>query len=196
MTQETFPPMQTGPYPDVPSDFGHWLAGFIDGEGCFTIDRIGKKNRTACYACRFSLRLRNDDSPIVDEIHRRTGLGQIVAKALQTNPTWESKPAVVWQVFSRADCLGLVALLDRHPLRAKKARDYALWREAVVVWGTARRTSTGANAPVWARMLELRERLQAVREYRDPHLADPEVVRSNTVRSNNQLAMLEPGVRR
>lgn len=33
--------MPAADYPDVPPHFGHWLAGFIDGEGCFGIRKSG-----------------------------------------------------------------------------------------------------------------------------------------------------------
>jgi hypothetical protein len=52
--------------------FGHWFAGFVDGEGCFLITRVGKS-----YRCIFSLHLRGDDRPILEEIHRNLGIGTV-----------------------------------------------------------------------------------------------------------------------
>lgn len=37
-------------------------------------------------------------------------------------------------VASKAGAVGLVELLDHFPLRAKKSRDFAIWREAVEAW--------------------------------------------------------------
>ena len=45
----------------------------------------------------------------------------------------------MWYVTSKRDLARLVAYFDQFPLRAKKARDYVLWREAVAIYlkGTA-----------------------------------------------------------
>lgn len=184
--------MQTRSYPDVPPDFGHWLAGFIDGEGCFSIEHIHRPSRTAsCYACRFTLRLRNDDLPILENILLRTGCGKVVRyKDKARAQWWNSKPAAIWHVFSKEDCLRLVALLDEYPLRAKKARDYAVWREAVVAWQGARRTTIrGRNAAVWATLASCKERLQSGRLYLPPGL--PKELESDAVASADQLVLGE-----
>jgi hypothetical protein len=135
--------------------FLHWLAGLIDGEGCF---QIKARNRPygVTYACHFSLRLRDDDEEIVREIAARTGLGRV---------HWRSRnglggnDTVVWEVERRADVRALVMILDEHPLRSRKRRDFEVWREGVAEWATLRR---GAD---WSRMAELRKRLVATRAY-------------------------------
>jgi hypothetical protein len=118
--------------------FGHWLAGFIDGEGCFEVYR----NAAGWYCCRFTLNVRADDERILLEIQRRAGVGIVQAKRLaHRGDGADRKPQVRWVVINKPDCIGLVALLDRYPLRAKKARDYAIWREAVSEWSRIRRHS-------------------------------------------------------
>src|SRR4051812_8024445 len=102
--------------------FGHWLAGFIDGEGCFLIVRT----RTY-HQCRFSLKVRDDDIAVIEEIQQRTQIGRV--KANRSRNT--SNPQVEWIIDTKPDCLELVNILDKFPLRAKKARDYQIWREAV-----------------------------------------------------------------
>jgi hypothetical protein len=111
----------------LPSDdaaFGHWLAGFIDGEGSFMIVR-----RTAP-CCRFSLIVRDDDAAIMAEIADRTGFGRLRS----VNKKLPDRPCVGWEITSKADALALIDFLERFPLRAKKARDFAFWREAVLLW--------------------------------------------------------------
>lgn len=137
--------------------FGHWLAGFIDGEGCFVI-YCGKGN----WKCAFTLEVRADEAPILEEIVARTGVGVIRHNRARKN----SKPQAAWGIQSRADCLALVALLDAHPLRAKKAKDYAIWREAVLRWATVKRTNVlGTNSEAWEDIAALRQRLVEGRRY-------------------------------
>lgn len=50
---------------DVDDSFGHWLAGFIAGEGCF---RVHKEKEGGYYACHFTLKLQDGDSAILHEI--------------------------------------------------------------------------------------------------------------------------------
>lgn len=104
--------------------FGHWLAGFIDGEGCF---RIHSQKRGRYLTPAFHLKLRADDRPILEEIARRVGAGRLYDMPAHGT----SRPGTVWRCQSQADCRALAAVLDRYPLRAKKAREYAVWREAL-----------------------------------------------------------------
>lgn len=153
--------------------FGHWLAGFIDGEGCFGIDPCN--NGRGHYSCRFTLKLRADDADILREIHRRLGIGRLSRPRIDNGATSTIKacPVMRWTVNNKADCVALVALLDRCPLRAKKAGDYALWREAVIAWQSVERATgrspaskLAANRRTWAAMARLREQLLLGRVYR------------------------------
>jgi hypothetical protein len=67
-------------------------------------------------------------------------------------------------VSKKADAMALVAILDRYPIRAKKADDYAIWREAVLEWDKA----VSGTKFDWTRMNELREALKGVRVYVEP----------------------------
>lgn len=111
--------------------FFDWLAGFIDGEGCFRIHASpGRRSGSVRYSCRFVLGVRADDSEILHEIVRRTGIGTV-----QPHPRRGiGKPQARWSITSQPECYALVELLDAYPLRAKKAGDFAIWREAVVEW--------------------------------------------------------------
>lgn len=119
---------------DITDDFGHWLAGFVDGEGCFHIDgplkRSGKR-KGGQYSCAFQLNMREDDRPILEEIQKRTGLGKIYGRRAQNE---RHGGAAAWSVFTQAGCVALIALLDRYPLRSRKLVVYQLWRSAVLLW--------------------------------------------------------------
>jgi hypothetical protein len=130
------------------NDFGHWLAGFIDGEGCFQIVSNG-----GYYTPRFSVKVRADEKSIIERIRRKTGIGTITTYPYNG---LKGNPQVNWNVNSRQDCRALSDLLDKYPLRAKKAADFAIWRQA------ARLTGRGHQAQLAA----LRDDLKATREYK------------------------------
>ena len=156
-------------------DFGHWLAGWIDGEGCFLINRM----QTA-YQPRMRLHVRDDDAEILDEIVKRTGIGYVARQPARPSHGRRNNPQAEWRVMSKADCVALVELLDRYPLRAKKARDYAIWREAVLYWaGLEVKLRHGPNGETagrmphdWGPMERLRKQLVAGRQY-EPRAGSP-----------------------
>lgn len=150
--------MQHADYPEVPDDFGHWLAGFIDGEGCFQIVRNGTG-----FAMRFAITLRDDDRPLLTEIQTRTGLGKIYARRVTNANVSGANPTVIWNVARKADILRLVTLLDRYPLRGKKMLDFIIWREAVLYRKDGRnRPRANGN---WGPVPRLFDDLRAVRAY-------------------------------
>ena len=143
---------------DLSSDgFGFWLAGLIDGEGSFTIT----PNRPG-FTCRLTLGLRDDDSEILTEIRDRTGLGRVL---LHKRSGGNRQPLSLWRVERKADCQALCAILDAFPLRSKKSKDYAIWREAVDLMAAM----TGAVGPGqprdWSAVAELKEKLADVRRH-------------------------------
>jgi len=134
--------------------FAHWLAGLIDGEGCFII-RCPADRRVGCSA-RLTVWLRDDDTAILREIHQRLGLGSIRRQVPRSG-----NPSCVWVVQSRADTQALVEVLDHHPLRTRKAADYAIWRRAVEVLSAMPRGHRDSG-----QLFELRRQLKSVRKYR------------------------------
>jgi hypothetical protein len=130
--------------------FGHWLAGFIDGEGCFHVHR--KPQGT--FDCQFSISLRGDDLPILERCQRETGLGTIATQQREPNPIAR------WTVSSKAQCVGLRDLLRAFPLRAKKAREFETWSDALDAWLEHERGE-------WSNMEEARSRLMGMRDYED-----------------------------
>lgn len=150
----------------IDDGFGNWLAGFIDGEGSFYI----KEQRGNHWYCGFGLEVRNDDNDIVKEIYRRTGIGTLSLR----EPRNGNGAQISWKVQSVSDCLTFAGLLDTYPLRAKKARDYLVWREALDDQAAQRvrrgrkgpnRHASGFDPSYVARMRERREALKAIRIY-------------------------------
>lgn len=143
---------------DIDDAFGHWLAGFVDGEGCFFIWLHGTDNQ----ACILSVALRSDDRPILEEIQRRLGIGGIhdSHKRGNINPTSQ------WVVAKQSEVAQLVRLFDRYPLRAKKARDFMIWREAVAV--ICNRTDPMRRS----RLRALKNQMTAVRQFNSEFAVD------------------------
>ena len=136
--------------------FGHWLAGFVDGEGCFYL----KKTDGQYLICAFRVALRLDDRAILEEIQRETGIGQI---HVTRRAKWGSNDQASWSVTRKREVMELARIFDLYPLRSKKARDFVIWRQAVTVWGDKERCS---NARVdTPRLWELKAALEGGRVY-------------------------------
>lgn len=123
-----------------------WFAGFSAGEGCFTCQ--------ANHAPRFTIALRIDDLAILEQLQG------IFGGCISLRPAYDTKrPQAQWHVTSKRDLLRLVAYFDQHPLRAKKANDYAIWREAVRIY-SAKGVGAGRRE-----LAVLHEGLVAVKTY-------------------------------
>jgi hypothetical protein len=150
--------------------FGHWLAGFFDGEGCFVI-WTARGRGTVSYACRAQIKLRDDDAAILHEVQRRTGVGRVIAEKVYGKANRDTKntnPQMVWLAANKADCARVVRLFDRFPLRAKKRADFDLWRLAVREWQTKDRYGQ------WNRMAAFRRQLIESRRYMAEETTSPE----------------------
>jgi DNA modification methylase len=146
--------------PDAPAidpAFAGWLAGFIDGEGCFSVHKK-KVNGCETYDCQFSITLRADDKPIVDEMQRQLGgIGSVALRPAAKNGN--GKPQVRYCVSSQRDCQRLREVLLAFPLRAKKLRDFEIWCHALDAWIAH---DPGSS---WEDVAYFRDKLMAVRQY-------------------------------
>lgn len=111
--------------------FLHWFAGFVDGEGCFSVHRK-VVNGCEVFDCQFSITLRADDRPILERIHRTLGMGTLSKP--DAHRTGKDNPKARYSISRKAHCLRLRDLLRAFPLRAKKAKDLELWSDALDAW--------------------------------------------------------------
>jgi hypothetical protein len=72
---------------------------------------------------------------------------------------------VIWTVAAKRHSAALVDLLDRYPLLSKKARDYEIWRRAVIAWQRNGQRSAHNGENDWSAMTTLKSELEAVRLY-------------------------------
>jgi hypothetical protein len=108
---------------------GHFIAGFIEGEGHFG---IAEMNGGQSFCCFMSLRVRDDDTALLEWLQATTGLGVLYAVPARAT----SNPQVQWLVRTRSDCDALVQILDRFELRGRKAREFEIWKRAVALWNS------------------------------------------------------------
>ena len=150
----------------IEAAFGHWLAGFIDGEGCFYITST-RPAAAAPGALRpkFVLSLRADDRAVIEAARDQLGgLGRID----EYEPSGPGKRTVRWSIQAQGELEALRDVLDAHPLRSKKRRDYAIWCKALSAAADLRRGSAVAragNAEIYACIKRCKDEIAEVREY-------------------------------
>lgn len=136
--------------------FGHWLSGFVDGEGCFTLTvhrTKGKEKLFETPSGRFEILLRGDDSDIIHKIKNYWGVGNIGERKLSSG-----NPAARYYVGNIPDLVRVVIPhFERYPLRAKKARDFPVWRQGILLVyevhcrpRVIRQKHNGGMVPKWA----------------------------------------------
>jgi hypothetical protein len=114
---------------EMDTNFGNYMAGLIDGEGCFGINEQRQhKHLKPMYYPRFNIHLRADDLPILLQVKDFLGVGKIYF-----HNNIERNPMVSYQIDNVKDLMKLVEVLDVCPLRAKKAREYQIWRACVLL---------------------------------------------------------------
>jgi len=108
---------------------GNYIAGFVDGEGCFALkfSKETKRNRTGNpvyyrWAAEFVICLKKDDIDILTLIEQTLGTGTVHA----------TKNYVRYSVQKIEDLYKkIIPFFNSYRLRAKKAIDFELWKKAV-----------------------------------------------------------------
>src|SRR3989339_1003914 len=112
---------------------GAYVAGFIDGEGSFSIS-IGKHktlSRGLEVRPEFEIELRADDREILERIVVSIGCGRIYDCSYERYGWY---PHVKYKVTSTKNLeTYLFPFLDQYPLQAKKRRTYELFRAIVLM---------------------------------------------------------------
>lgn len=111
--------------PIIGTEFGNWLAGFVDGEGHFGLTVTKNGVRPV-----FAITLRADDRAIIDDIATRFGVGHIAEYAERGN----RHAQVGYRCESWSNCLAIAPVFEQFPLRAKKRLDFEVWRSCLDAW--------------------------------------------------------------
>ena len=138
--------------------FLYWLTGLIDGEGHFFI----KRHTRGTHAPGFVLKMRADELGTLERIHQELRIGTLSVERRDG-----ANPMARWAVHDKRGCERLCTVLDKYPLRAKKRRDYAIWRQAVAAWIRRERGNRWHGSADNAEMEGLRAQLMGTRAF-DP----------------------------
>jgi len=118
-------------------DFGNWLSGFVDGEGCFHLGsyraRSSDKSNPIVYTnhrSKFVINLRADDFEALSLAQRFWGCGSLYENSHPPSRTKRTNAGTLFSVDRWQELLNIVIPhFEEFPLRAKKANDFAIWAE-------------------------------------------------------------------
>jgi hypothetical protein len=113
-------------------DLAEYVAGLIDGEGCFSLTfrqdvRHERPGSPVYYSWKvmFAIELRKDDYKLLQTVKRILDCGSM---------TYSQKGTVRYQVANLDDLnVKIVSFFERYPLLGKKGLDFGYWKEAVKI---------------------------------------------------------------
>ena len=112
----------------------HYVAGFVDGEGSFSIS-IGKDSeyrRGVQVRAEFEIELRADDQEILERILVTIGCGRIYDCSYDRYGWY---PHSKYKITGAQDMIDyLFPFFDKHKLQAKKAQVYELFKQVVLMY--------------------------------------------------------------
>ena len=133
-----------------------YVSGFIDGEGSFSVG-IGKHKtlkRGLEVRCQFEIELRADDRLILERLCITFGCGRIYDCSYERYGWY---PHVKYKIGSTKEMEKvLFPFLDRYPLQAKKAKDYLLFKEVVLMY----RRKEHLTEEGFQKIIKLRDRIR------------------------------------
>ena len=148
-------------------DFANWFCGFVDGEGCFALNRCTATRRTT-YIPQFIIGLRADDYDILETCKR--AFDDIGSSGISTGNETRA-PKAQWSVTNAKDLNKLVVFFDEYRLRAKKAIDFELWKQAVSEYNKPHKHRNQQKLAELCRIMSQVKKLEGAYEYHDPQLA-------------------------
>ena len=97
----------------------HYIVGFVDGEGCFSISLNKNGDRLPEVRLIFEIELREDDEPILHRIREALDCGSISRLEYARYAKW--RPHVKLKVSNFSDISDkIIPFFQRYPLQAKK----------------------------------------------------------------------------
>lgn len=109
--------------------FTQWFAGFVDGEGYFSI--VIAKNSIISF--RFGIHLHIDDLKALEFIKHKLGCGLILSSSANNTARFELNS--INDIVTK-----LIPLLDKFPLNGIKYLDYLAFKEAIAIKNSAEGT--------------------------------------------------------
>lgn len=114
---------------DVSPEDGHWIAGFVAGEGCFTMSGV---------SLGFTISQRSDEVHILEFIARTMGLPlkyiKCTSNQYRRDRGQKAGDEARLQIYHRKILKDRVLpFFDRFPLRARKEVEFKIFRNAVLL---------------------------------------------------------------
>jgi hypothetical protein len=101
----------------------HYVVGFVDGEGCFSITLNKNGDRLPEVRLIFEIELREDDREILEKIQELLGCGRIYHLDYVRYANW--RPHVKLKVSNFKDISGkIIPFFKKYPLQAKKSLQF------------------------------------------------------------------------
>jgi len=117
---------------------GDYVAGFVDGEGCFVIviSKHGSKKLGVDARVSFQIELRDDDRAILESIQATLGCGRIYHLSYER---YGWKPHAKLMISPIQDIMTkLIPFFQKYPLRAKKRHSFELFCQAAEIVASKR----------------------------------------------------------
>jgi len=153
--------------------FGHWFSGLVDGEGCFHARaHVREKDGAHCLVVYFTVKLRADDTPMLEIVRDTLGVGRIYTYGEKLSACPQSD----YRISHRKDLRKvLIPHFDKYPLRSKKRNDYEIWRQIVLDYKCAPRQHCqvgigSLSDSKWQEVVTLTNLLRETRQF-DPDTA-------------------------
>lgn len=103
-----------------------YIAGFIDGEGCFSLIFRKDKKKYFYWRVSFAIELRGDDAELLKIINEYFGKGALYFS--------KTRNIVRYQISNTSELANIVVpFFEKNKLIGKKRLDFDLWKEAVLL---------------------------------------------------------------
>lgn len=145
-------------FTQIADDFGWWVTGLVDGEGCFYAGLSFRQKQTSSgrlVSCvnseiQFAVALRADDVATVEKLKNYFGCGRVGNKrSAADSPSCKKAgikphPQKRYVVSNLDEIIGkVIPHFDQFPLQSKKARDFDTWKNIVGFIASELRGSRG-----------------------------------------------------
>ena len=110
----------------------HYVVGFVDGEGCFSITLNKNGSRLPEVRLIFEIELREDDLPILEKIKEILGCGNIYRLEYSRYAKW--RPHYKLKISNFRDISEkVIPFFKKYPLQAKKSESFDKFCQAAEI---------------------------------------------------------------
>lgn len=145
-----------------------YIAGFIDGDGCFYASMpYYKKKGQPTYPCfKMCLRItqRADNKRVLQYVKSLLKVGRLFKVKAKKG----GRPQALYSIEGKKDLKAIIPILDECNFIVRK-EEYQAWRDILEVFltiGPGGRYATGKNDAKWAMLQGKVEELKGLKEYR------------------------------